>query len=414
MLESRGERVFYGYIIVLAGFIISSVMWSVHYSFGIFFKELANEFHLSRAVTSGIWSTSNLTYGFASILMGKLTDKLGPRVIITGCGILFGLGYALVSQASMVWQIYLLLGLMAGVGLGAAFVPLMSTVARWFVKRRGVATGIVASGAPLGGLLGPIIANWLISTFNWRMAYLVLGLTVLLLIVLLGQFLRRDPRDVNQTAYGVQAMKINGEEEKREGLSFNKVFSLNQFWWTLGAWFCFGVFINSVIVHLVPHITDIGISVAAAAGILAALGGVGIISRIFMGIVSDRIGSRLSMTVGMSPIMIGLVLLLFSREIWLFYLMVIFFGFGYGSGGSLISLFLADLFGKKTHGVVLGLIVASWGLGSFIGPILVGYLFDITGSYQTSFMLCLLLSAVTLSIFVLLKPTPHQKELARG
>ena len=408
MPDSSEHRFFYGYIIVIAGFIIMSVMWSVHFTFGVFFKELSAEFSLSRAITSGAWSTSNLIYGFASMLVGRLTDKLGPRIIVTFCGILFGLGYLLISQINAVWQLYLLLGVMGGLGMGAAFVPVVTTIARWFVKHRGVTTGMVSAGVSIGGLVGPIVASWLISDYGWRSAYIVLGASVLVVNILMGQFLRSDPGKMGQRAYGENNIGSGELNWQAEGLPFSTVSRLRQFWLPLGAWFCFGAFGMSIVVHIVPHVTDIGISATTAASILATLGGIGIGSRIIMGIVSDKIGSRMAVIISLGLQLAALISLLFAEEVWMFYLLVLAFGFGFGGCGALVSLLLADLFGRKAHGLILGFFVAAFGFGSSVGPILIGYVFDVTGSYQVGFLLCVVLSIIALTIIMLLKPASVQ------
>ncbi|MFC1962055.1 MFS transporter [Chloroflexota bacterium] len=406
MPESDRNSFFYGYIIVIAGVIILSVMWSVHFSYGVFFKELASEFNLSRAVTSGAWSIPNLIYGISSVLMGKMTDKLGPRAIVIVCGLLMGLGYFLMSRINAAWQLYLLMSVLGGVGMGAAFVPVLSTVARWFVRHRGFVTGIVASGISIGGLVGPLVASWLIAGYGWRVAYVVFGVVVFVVNLALGQFLRRDPEAMGQVA--LRKMPDEGLGTFGEGLTLREVTHFRQFWLLLVAWFCYGVFAITIVVHLIPHITDKGISATAAATILATLGGVGIFSRVFMGVVSDRIGSINSLIVSLFLMFLGLVLLLFARDVWLFYLLVLAFGFGFAACGALISLVIADLFGRKAHGVILGSTAAAWGLGSSTGPILLGYIYDLRGSYQVGFLISVALSVVAITIFIYIRQVQNQ------
>ncbi|MFC1913969.1 MFS transporter [Chloroflexota bacterium] len=404
MSDSGGNRFFYGYIIVVAGLIVMSVMWSVPHSFGVFFKELSEEFSLSRAVTSGAWSSSYLLYGLSSMLMGRLTDKLGPRTVVVLCGIFLGLGYLLMSQVTTVWQMYLFLGLMGGLGLGAAYVPVVTTVARWFVKRRGTVTGIVVTSVSFGGLAGPIVANWLISSYGWRNAYIAFGATVMVVNIVFGQFLRPAPGDIARNFDNGNDVGSGELEWYNEGLLVSDVVRLKQFWLLLIAWFCFGFFALSIVAHIVPHVTDIGFSAATAAGILATMGGVGIASRIIMGTVSDRIGSRLTTIISISLQCVGLAGLLFAGEIWMFYLLIVVSGFGMGGCGAVISLLVAELFGRKAMGQILGLFVAAFGLGSTVGPILVGYIFDVTGNYQLGFLICLVLSIVALAMLIVLQP----------
>ena len=159
---------FYGYIVVVAAFFIMVLMFGIFDTFGVFFKPLLTDFGWTRAVTSGAFSLYWIIQGLLAIVVGRVNDRFGPRVVITFCGFIFGLGYLLMSQVSALWQLYLFYGVMIGTGMSGAFVPLTSTVARWFVKRRSMMTGIVVAGIGIGGLIAPPVANWLISIYDWR------------------------------------------------------------------------------------------------------------------------------------------------------------------------------------------------------------------------------------------------------
>jgi len=177
-------RLYYGYIVVAAAFIIMAVTWGASVSYGVFFKPMLAEFGWTRAVTSGAFSLSMLMQGLLAIMMGRLNDRFGPRIVATICGVVMGLGYLLVSQVSAVWQLYLFYGVIIGVGMSGTLVPLLSTVVRWFTKRRSMMSGIVMMGQTTGALFGPAAANWLILTYDWRLSFLILGILVLVVIVL--------------------------------------------------------------------------------------------------------------------------------------------------------------------------------------------------------------------------------------
>jgi len=178
------SKLFYGYIIVAAGFLIMTVMWGTYYSFGIFFEPVLKEFGWTRAATAGAFSLSLVLTGFFAIVMGRLNDRFGPRKVITACALLLGAGYILMSQISALWELYLFYGLILGIGLGGAFVPVASTISRWFIRRRSLMTGITASGIGVGTFLMPPIANWLISSYGWRTSYIIIGAAAVVLIII--------------------------------------------------------------------------------------------------------------------------------------------------------------------------------------------------------------------------------------
>ena len=150
---------FYGYIVVVAAFLIMVAIFGLYYCFGIFFDPMLLEFGWTRAMTSGAFSLSMVVYGLLNVAVGGLTDRFGPRMVVTICGLLIGLGYLLMSQISAVWQLYLFYGVIIGAGMGGSFIALLSSVARWFVKRRGMMTGIVMAGIGIGTLIGPPVAS---------------------------------------------------------------------------------------------------------------------------------------------------------------------------------------------------------------------------------------------------------------
>ncbi len=140
MIENRNPRFFYGYGMVLATFGIMVMAGGIWVSFGVFFEPMLTEFGWTRATLSGAGSLRMFIAALLGIAGGRLTDEFGPRPVVTVCGLFLGLGFFLMSRISTIWQLYLVFGVITGVGMSGLFVPLISTVARWFVKRRGMMT----------------------------------------------------------------------------------------------------------------------------------------------------------------------------------------------------------------------------------------------------------------------------------
>ena len=134
---SAGSKpgIFYGYVITLCSFLILMIMWGSQYCFGVFFKPMLNEFGLSRAVLSGAYSLNLAVQAVSGILAGKLSDRYGPRLVVTVCGSCLGISYLLMSQVQMAWQIYAFFGILSSIGVAGSWVPLVSTIARWFFTR---------------------------------------------------------------------------------------------------------------------------------------------------------------------------------------------------------------------------------------------------------------------------------------
>jgi MFS family permease len=330
LIEDRRPRRFYGYILVAAAFLIMVVMWGILYSFGVFFKPLLTEFGWTNAAVSGAYSLAFLLLGMSSIVTGRITDRFGPKMVLVVCGFIFGLGYLLMSQISAMWQFYLVYGVMIAVGISGSFVPLVSTVARWFVKRRGLMIGIVSSGVGVGTMIIPPVATQLISVYGWRDSYIMVGITSLVIVIAAALFLKRDPGEVGQLADGVDAVKTENVSLEASGLSFQQALRTRQLWLLWVTFLFAGFCIQSILVHIIPHVTELEISAATAAIILAAIGLFNTAGRVIMGSAADRIGSKPTLLISTVMISAAFLWLLVARELWMFYPFAVVFGISYG------------------------------------------------------------------------------------
>ncbi len=175
MSESQVRpRFFYGYTIAALGFLIQAIFWGTYRSFGLFFNPLIAEFGWTRAEVAGAASVGFLIVGFMNFPSGSLVDRAGPRLTLTIGGFCFGIGFLLMAGVSSLWQLYLFYIIMA-VGMSTSDVVPLSTIARWFTRRRGTITGFAKVGTGIGMMSTPLLAGFLIQSDGWRSAYTVLG-----------------------------------------------------------------------------------------------------------------------------------------------------------------------------------------------------------------------------------------------
>jgi len=397
-------RFFYGYIVVALAFLIMVIMGGTIYTFGIFFKPLAGDFGWTSAATSGAFSLQMIIHGLFYVITGRLNDRFGPRLVVSACCLLLGAGYLLMSRISDIWQLYLFYGVIIGIGMSGSFVPLGSTVARWFVKRKGAMIGIAVAGISVGTMIMPPVASWLISSYGWRTSYVVMGLMVLVITISTAQFLRRDPTQMRLLPYGQSEAQGESSNVEVSGFSLQEAMHTRQFWLLCVAFLSFGVSQTAIMVHIVPHATELGISATAAANVFTAIGGLGIAGRIVMGGTSDRIGCRAALIICFVLLMAGFAWLLVIKDLWMLYLFAAVFGFGYGGTSALISPTVAELFGLRSHGVILGVVTFITTAGCAVGAVMAGGVFDITGSYQVAFLICVALSIISIVLSILLRP----------
>ena len=264
--------------------------------------------------------------------------------------------------------------------------------------------GIVAAGGGIGALVAPPIANQLILAFDWRMSYIIIGVIYLIVSLVAAQFLKRDPAAIGQTAYGADEVANDVNHREAPSLPVRKIVGTRQFWIFLIVQLCAGIIVHNILVHIAPHITDIGISTTIAASILAVTGITTIIGEIILGTAGDRKGNKKMLAVSITIMLAGYLWLLNSKDIWQFYLFAAVFGIGIGGCVTQQAPLVARLFGMSSYGITLALISLGFTIGAAAGPALSGYIFDITASYQTAFLGSVGIAVIGLILILLLKP----------
>jgi MFS family permease len=400
----KKRNIFYGYIVVAAALLITTISHGAQYTFGIFFKPLLEQFGWTKAATSAAFSLYLVLYGLLGIFVGRLNDRFGPRLVVTICAFFLGLGYILMSRVSAIWHLYLFYGVLIGVGMSGIWVPLISTMPRWFILRRGLMTGIVTSGSGIGTILLSLVAGSLITKYQWRLSYIMVGVGVLVILVLAAQFLRRDPKQMGLLPYNGDAIKAESPGYIGEGVCFRKAVKTSQFWMLCAIFFCFGFDLYTVMVHIVAHAIELGIPALNAASIIAIVGGVNAASRIGTGNAGDRIGNIRCLTISFVLMTAALFLLTVASDMWQLSLFGVFFGLGYGGLAAMMSPVPAELFGLKSIGTIVGAVMCSFTLGGAIGPVLAGRISDITGSYHLAFLACAVVSVMGTILCVLIRP----------
>jgi MFS family permease len=402
-IGDKKNKLFFGYIVVAAALLITIIAHGAQYTFGIFFKPLLAHFGWTSAATSGAFSLYLVLWGFLSIFVGRLNDKFGPRLVVTVCGFFLGLGYLLMSQIGAIWQLYLLYGVIIAVGMSGGWVPLISTIPRWFVKRRGMMTGIVTSGSGIGTILLSLVASRLIAGYGWSRSYIIVGAGILVLLMLAAQFLRRDPQQMGQLPYGGDVARAESPNYPCGGFCFREAVGTGPFWMVCAIFFCFGFDLYTIMVHIVPHAIELEISPISAASIIAVIGGVNAAGRIGIGSIGDRIGNKWCLIISFILMVAALLWVMAAREMWMFYLFAVIFGIGYGGLAALMSPVPAELFGLRSLGVIVGVVMCSFTIGGAIGPVLAGRIFDLTGSYSLAFWTCTAVGVTGIILSALLR-----------
>jgi len=398
------SRLFHGWRIVASAFVILFTAYGAQYCFGVFFAALLADFSWSRTGLSGVFSLYAFTYCAFGFPAGRLTDRLGPRLVI-GAGAVC-LGGALVTMAAVtaLWQAYLLYGVVAALGMGTAYVPCNTTVVRWFARQRGLATGIASSGASLGTLVLPPLAQLAVGALGWRGAYVLGGAIVFLVVLLTAQTMRRDPESLGLHPDGEPAPPPSALGAPPGGLSLRQAIRTRALWLLGLAFSATWIPVFIPLVHLVPFARDLGHSPLAAAWAISATGAGAVLGRLLMGAVSDRIGRRPTIAGGMLLQTLAFLGFAVVRDLIPLYATAILFGFSYGTISTLFAAIIGDFFGREQAGSIVGFVFMLAGSVAAWGTLGAGAIYDATGSYRTAFVLSAVLNIVALVLLMACRP----------
>jgi MFS family permease len=296
--------------VFLAGFIVFGVV----YSFGVFLKPMADEFHASAAAASGFFSITAVIQYSLGAFTGRLTDRFGPRRIVTVGAVAFGLGLGLTALASHLWFGYLASGIGVGIGAACCYVPTLAVIGGWFVRRRNTALGIAAAGSGCGMLVLPPLAAVLIHHYGWRATNIILGLAATVVLLVCAVVIKSPPTTPSTSATGYSPTHVFRSRE----------FVLLYISWMLATTALFIPF-----VFLPALARDHGVSEVAAAGLVSVIGGASVIGLVALGPIGDRLAvlPLFKLTVFLMGISYAIWLLSSSYESLLFFALVL--GVGY-------------------------------------------------------------------------------------
>jgi MFS family permease len=340
------------------------------FTFSVFLKPLSAEFGWSRQSISAAFGIAAISVAICSPFLGRLLDSYGPRRVILPCMTIFGLGIGSLSlltpSLTHFYAVFLVLGI---IGNGTTQMGYSRAVSRWFTDRRGQALAIVVAGVGLGSIILPILAQRIIDGYGWRAAYLVMGLLILVLgVPPTALFVRERPGSWDQT--GVVA----------SGSSVSEGLRSRAFWLLVAMLFLSSIAINGAITHLSAILTDRGISSGEAARTLSVLGGMSLVGRLITGHFLDRyFGPRISfLLLAGAAAGIGL---LSSTTSPVFAVALI--GLGLGGEADITPYLLTRYFGLNSFSTLYGFTWTAYAIAGAAGPVLMGGVFDATGSYSS-------------------------------
>ncbi len=410
---------FYGWKLAgLALLVIGLVSGPVWSGVGVWVKALEMQFGWSRAQLTGAFSLAQLEGSILGPLLGYLIDRLGPRRMVFIGLVITGLGFVLFSRTNNLLTFYVSYGLiMLGTAAGS-WLPLMTVVNRWFIRKRGLAMAVAAEGSPLGGLLLLPVLAWAVtpSHFGWSTTALWIGIVFLALAFPVSRFIRERPEGYGERPDGdpspnasmsqievVRTLPRDIGSRDEPDFTASQAIRTNAFWLiTFGHAFSSMLF-ATLTVHLIPMLSDRGLSLQSSANVFSAMMGVAAVFQLIGGYVGDRMETRVAIAVFGFIQAAGFTIAVFTESMPMAILFAVLFGAGFGGRNPLTVAIRAEYFGPNAFATITGISSAPMYLFMLAAPLFAAFIFDTQGSYLIAWLILGGLGSMSGVLFLLAK-----------
>jgi len=369
----------------------------IAYSFGVFLPTMCEAFEWSRVTLSGAFTTWLIVSGLLGPLAGITVSKFGARKNIIVGNLIAVLGLLGMSIINEVWQVYLFFGVLLGISIAfGELIPTSTIVNDWFIKRRTLAMGLLVAAGGVGGFAFPPLISWLISSLGWRLGWVCLAGTHMVLAVVMGGILvRNKPEEIGQVPDG----KVTEVAQETGGGSPapKRVYQTPVDWkvwdalrtralWMILIFSAATMFtLTLLMVHQVAYLQDLGFSHMQASTALGFLVGMSIIGRLACGVLGTRFEGRYLAAACLVGLATGIIVLINAKTLPFIYLYATLSGISYGGLIVLLPTMLGAYFGRADYARIMGWTFLIVTLIFAAGPILAGFIYDTTGSYIPGF-----------------------------
>ena len=403
-------KFFYGWIIAVCCF-FSGSSYGFFFSLGVFFKPLQAEFGWGAGLISTIHAIHLAVLVVSVPIVGRLADRYGTKIVFAVSAFLMGIGFFLCGTVKELWHFYLFYAI-ASLGVGATTALPTSIIQKWFIKRKGLALGIVVSGIGAGPFFAAPLANYLILHFGWRISYFIIGGLLWVVLTLVTLAIANKPEDKGLRPLGQEEDTDHGimdtgsfQQKNTEWVTRDAV-RTKTFFILSSIWMLCAIPVHLIMLNIVPFAINAGIPQGVAAAGLGLIGGVSVPGRLLGGAFSDLLGVKRSLIVAAFFSTAVLLWLPFIRSSYLFLIFVVLYGFFYGARVPQIPGLIGNYFGMKNITEIMGIFWALAGIGAIIGSLTGGFLYDLTGSYIVPFMIAAFCFGLAGALTFFLK-TPH-------
>jgi MFS family permease len=373
------KRIFYGWIIVAVGIVVTCVGFGAMMSLSVFLQPMAAAMGWSRTGIATAALLNFLAMSAGAFVWGLLSDRFGTRLVVLAGGLLLGAGLVTASRASTLGWFQLLFGVIVGVAAGSLYAPITATTTRWFTRNRTLAVALVSAGLSFGSTFMAPFARFLISSYDWRTAMLLIGDLVWLVVVPAALLIRNPPARAFASA---AQMGTAGAP----ALTVAQALRTPQFAAIALTHFACCAAHSGPIFHMVANALDHGVAAMAAATVLSAAGAASFAGKIVCGLVADRVGAKRTLVAGLALQAVAISFYLVAGQLGSFYAVAVVFGLAYGGVMPLYAVVVREYFGERIMGSVFGAVSTVATLGMALGPVTGGWVYDAFGGYGWMFI----------------------------
>ena len=387
------EKLFYGWYLVAVCFVVNFIVFGISVNtFTVYVKPIATDMGWSRGQFSFGLTLASLAMGIVAPFVGRIIDRTGARVTMAIGISTVGLCTILLSKANALGLFYVLY-MISGIGQAAAtLIPISLVISNWFELKRGRALGIVMTGTGLGAMVMVPMTSWIVVNWGWRTSYFVMGIVILSMVPFCLIFIRTRPSDFGLKPDG--GLVLPAESDLVKGISLKEAFKTGSFWFISTMMFLFGLIGMGLTLHLMPYLTDIGHKEMTAGMIISAVSLMTVAGKVGMGVIADRWGLRNVLMLTCGLIILGILLLMNARTLWVAIIFAAIYGLAIGVPLLINPALTAYSFGLKFYGTIFGILSLFNIFGAGIGATLTGVIYDSTNSYVPAFWTYMLLVAV--------------------
>lgn len=409
----------YGWVVVALSFLTTLVAAGIRSAPSVLIYPLEVEFGWNRAAIASAVSLNLFLYGVAAPVTGWLLDRIGPRRIMVASLALLFLGVGATTIMRDLWQLYLLWGIVLGLGAGASASVLGATVAnRWFAARRGLALGVLNSATSTGQLIFLPILMAMVVAAGWRAGSWLLALAALGLLPIIALGMRDNPEDVGLEPYGLREAKNPGTEKLRSpdlssSVPLSGAVRSSSFWLLCGSFLICGATSGGLIgTHLIPHSIDKGIPEVAAAATVGVMGGLNFVGTVFAGWLIDRVAARKVLSAVYALRGASLFILPFVTDFGGLFIFAVIYGLDWFASVPPTIALTADSFGKRSVGSIFGWVFLSHQVGAALSAAAAGVLRVWLGDYQVAFLAGGVLALVAAGVSLKIRSRARDLELS--